>query len=113
VSQPHPYLSGGVPAVGVRQEGVPEPACPPVRPAEQEPLAIGPPMQLAIVHALQGSHVDRSVDADDPYDPAHCAATPAGSPRWKVSRSSNRWAIIRQGRGSRTRSEERRVGKEW
>jgi hypothetical protein len=36
-------------------------------------------MTLAVVHALQGGHVDRPREADDSYDPAHRAATPANT----------------------------------
>src|SRR3989440_8486585 len=87
--------SAGTPRVGGGQNGVPEPAPPAIRPPEQVPLAVGPPVQLPIVHALQGGHVDWTGEANDPYDPAHRAATPAGSPRWRVSQGSNRCTAIK------------------
>ena len=81
VAQPQRDGSGGIPSVGVGQKRVPEPAPPTLGPGEQEPLAVRPPMPLAIVHLLQRGHVDRSREADDPYDPAHRPVTSAASPR--------------------------------
>ena len=97
VSQSHRDGSGRVPPVGVGQKRVSEPVPSAVRPRQQEPLAIRPPMPLAIVHPLQRGHVDRSREADDPYDPAHRAATPAGSPRSRVSQGPSPCTIIPRG----------------
>src|SRR5256886_5809726 len=95
VPQAHGDRSAGIPPVRVGQERVPEPVPPAIRPPEQIPLAVGPPVQLPIVHALQGGHVDWTREANDPYDPAHRAATPAGSPQWRWSQGPNRCTAIR------------------